>query len=167
MRKIHMFIMLVIVSTLLGSCAASPGAPTRSGSLKVLATETFLADIAQNVAGDRIKIEILIPFEVDPHEFEPRPDDITTITDSQVLIVNGLGYEAWLQKTLENMTSQQLLVVASSALTPIPDPSGEHAEGDPHLWMDPLNVVKYVETIRDGLSQADPAGKDIYARNAE
>jgi ABC-type Zn uptake system ZnuABC Zn-binding protein ZnuA len=41
-----------------------------------------------------------------------------------------------------------------------------HHEGDPHFWLDPLNVVKYVENIRDGLIAADPDGKDVYAQNA-
>ena len=58
------------------------------------------------------------------------------------------------------------LVVATAGLTPNPDPSGEHPDGDPHMWMDPLKVLHYVENIRDGLSKADPAGKDIYAANA-
>ncbi len=53
--------------------------------------------------------------------------------------------------------------MASNGLSPNPDPSGEHPDGDPHMWMNPLNVVHYVENIRDGLTQADPAGKDIYS----
>ncbi len=167
MHRINGFIVFVLISTLLNACAGGRNTPLQSDSLKVLATESFLGDIARNVAGERVKVEILIPFSVDPHEFEPRPQDITKIAQSDVLIVNGLGYEAWLKNTLENITSQQLLVVASNRLTPNPDPSHEHPDGDPHMWMNPLNVVKYVETIRDGLSQADPAGKDIYAGNAE
>jgi ABC-type Zn uptake system ZnuABC Zn-binding protein ZnuA len=138
---------------------------TQTGGLRVLATETFLGDIAQNVAGSRIKIETLLPVTADPHEFQPTPQDAIKIAESRVLIVNGLGYETWLTKTLEN--SGGLVVVASKGLSPNPDPSGEHPDGDPHMWMNPLNVVHYVENIRDGLTQADPAGKDIYSTNAE
>jgi ABC-type Zn uptake system ZnuABC Zn-binding protein ZnuA len=83
------------------------------------------------------------------------------------LIVNGLGYETWLAKTLENNGSPRFVFVASYGLTPRIDPSGEHSDGDPHMWMNPLNVVRYVENIRDGLSQADPGGKDVYAKNAD
>ena len=137
---------------------------TQTGGLHVLATETFLRDIAQNVAGNRIKVETLLPPTVDPHEFQPTPQDAIKIAQSQVLIVNGLGYEAWLTKTLEN--SGGLVVVASNGLSPNPDPSGEHPDGDPHMWMNPLNVIHYVENIRDGLTQADPAGKDTYSKNA-
>ncbi len=167
MRKKNLYIIPTLIVVLLNACSGGPTVPTQPASLKVLAAESFLGDIAQNVAGERVRIETLIPFDVDPHEFEPRPQDITSITQSQVLIVNGLGYEAWLKKTLDNTGSQQLLVVATSGLTPYPDPSGEHPDGDPHMWMNPLNVIKYVESIRDGLSQADPAGKDVYTKNAD
>lgn len=133
----------------------------------MLAAETFLGDIAQNVAGNRLKVETLLPVAVDPHEYQPTPQDAIKIAQSQLLIVNGLGYEAWLTKTLEDSGGPRLVVVASEGLTPNPDPSGEHPDGDPHLWMNPLNVIRYVENIRDGLSKIDPAGKDVYAENAD
>jgi len=157
-------LLIALVGIFLGGCSATSGTvPT--GGLRVLATETFLGDIAQNVAGSRIKVETLLPITADPHEFQPTPQDAIKIAESQVLIVNGLGYETWLTKTLEN--SGGTVVVASNGLIPNPDPSGEHPDGDPHMWMNPLNVVQYVENIRDGLTQADPAGKDIYNTNAE
>ena len=93
--------------------------------------------------------------------------DAIKIAESQVLIVNGLGYETWLTKTLENSGGKGLIVVASTGLSPNPDPSGEHPDGDPHMWMNPLNVVHYVENIRDGLTQADPAGGNVYAANSQ
>ncbi len=167
MHKINLFITLALISTLLNACSGSLNVPAQVGSLKVLATESFLGDIAQNVAGDRITVDILIPVTMEPEEFEPVPQDITKISQSQILIVNGLGYETWLKKTLDNVSSQQQVIVVTRGLTSNPDPSGERAEGDPHLWMNPLNVIRYVENIRDGLSQADPAGKDVYARNAD
>jgi ABC-type Zn uptake system ZnuABC Zn-binding protein ZnuA len=119
------------------------------------------------VGGDRLKVETLLPVTVDPHEFQPTPQDAIKIAESQVLIVNGLGYETWLTKTLENSEGKRLVVVASSGLSAMPDPSGEHPDGDPHMWMDPLKVIHYVENIRDGFSQADPAGKEIYSANAQ
>ena len=109
----------------------------------------------------------MLPVAVDPHEYQPAPQDAIKIAESQVLIVNGSGYEAWLTKTLENSGGRYLVVAASEGLTPNPDPSGEHPDGDPHLWMNPLNVIRYVENIRDGLAQADPAGRYVYEANAK
>lgn len=156
--------LILLVATLVSACS-SLQTQTSSG-LRVLATITFLADIAQNVAGQRVEVASLIPIGSDPHEYQLTPQDTARIAESQVLIANGVGYEAWLQKTLDNVGSQRLEIVASSGLTPHPDASGGHPEGDPHLWLDPNNVIHYVENIRDGLTQADPAGASVYKANA-
>jgi len=164
-RSIFLLILVVLLISACSSLAKS-SVPTDS-KMHILATETFLGDIAQNVAGGRIKIETLLPATVDPHEFQPKPQDAVKITESKMLIVNGLGYETWLAKTLENVSGEQLIVVATKGLTPNPDPSGEHPDGDPHMWMNPLNTIQYVKNIRDGLAQVDPAGKDTYTANAD
>jgi len=144
------------------------------GSLpKVLATESFIADIAQNVAGDRLKVGTLVPVGMDPHTFEPAPLDVVKIADCDVLIVNGAGLESWLQKTLSNAGGNHLVVEASAGLTSrIPQPGEVSASTtspsptDPHFWLDPNKVITYTENIRDALSKVDPAGKDIYSQNA-
>lgn len=160
-------LLLTLIFIPLTACSPSSTSETPTSGPRVLAVETFLGDIAQNVAGERLKVETLLPVAVDPHEFQPTPRDAIKIAESQVLIVNGLGYETWLTKDLEHSGGQRQVVVASEGLTPNPDPSGEHPDGDPHMWMNPLNVIQYVENIRDGLSKADPAGKDGYAANAD
>jgi zinc/manganese transport system substrate-binding protein len=159
---------LLLAAILIAGCAPAPaGGPPSAGTLpKVLATETFLGDIAQNVAGNRVVVDTLLPVGVDPHEFQLTPRDTIQITQSQLLVVNGLGYETWLNKSLRDSGTQRLVIVASDGLTANPDPTGEHPAGDPHMWMNPLNVVHYVENVRDGLSKADPAGAAVYASNA-
>jgi ABC-type Zn uptake system ZnuABC Zn-binding protein ZnuA len=145
----------------------------------VLAVETFLAEIAQNVAGERVIVESLIPLGLDPHAFEPTPQDVRKIAESDVLIVNGAGFEAWLAKTLENAGGQRPVIEASAGLASRAAREGEsvelgteepgghhHDEGDPHFWLDPTLVVKYVENIRDGLIAADPDGREVYIQNA-
>jgi len=149
---------------LLSACAPTPAS---TGGLRVVAVESFLRDIAQNVAGDRLEVETLIPVGGDAHEYQLTPQDTATITSSQVFIVNGLGYEEWLKETLNNVGGQRIVIVATAGLSPNPDPAGEHVDGDPHMWMNPMNVVQYVENIRDGLSQADPDGGEFYAANAD
>ncbi len=152
---------LILASLLLTGCQAGQSPSPSSAGLKVLAVESFLADIAQNVAGDRLQVDTLMPRDIDPHAFEPTPQDIARIAESQVLIANGAGLEAWLEKTLQNAGGQHTLIEAASGLTSRPG-----SEGDPHFWLNPQLGVKYVENIRDGLSAADPAGKEVYARNA-
>jgi ABC-type Zn uptake system ZnuABC Zn-binding protein ZnuA len=161
-RLIGPFVLLTFLLT-----ACQPAANQTSGRPRVLAAESFLADIAQNVAGDRLTVERLVPLGVDPHEYQPTPKDTAKIAESQVLIVNGIGYEWWLQKTLDTIGGERLVVVTSAGLTANADTTGQHPDGDPHMWLDPNNVVRYVENIRDGLSKADPQGKSIYAANAD
>jgi zinc/manganese transport system substrate-binding protein len=157
-------LVILLLSSSLSACQTRR--VIQNGLPKVVATESFLGDIAQNVAGNRIHIESLIPVTVDPHEYQPTPQDASKLAQAQVVIVNGLGYEAWLEKTLGNLGGQRQMIIASNGLTPDTILTGGISEADPHMWMDPLNVINYVIQIRDGLIQADPAGKDEYSQNA-
>jgi ABC-type Zn uptake system ZnuABC Zn-binding protein ZnuA len=157
-------LVLALIATSLAACGSAPRRDAQA--LQVLAAESWLADIAQNVAGERLAVEALLPAGVDPHSFELRPQDAIRIAESDLLIINGVGYEPWLATTLPQEHDPQLLVSASDGLRPLPDATGEHPQGDPHLWMNPRNVVQYVENIRDRLSWADPAGAETYAANA-
>jgi ABC-type Zn uptake system ZnuABC Zn-binding protein ZnuA len=161
-----------VLILLLAACQAGPATVISGGSqLQVLAVETFLADMARNVAGDRLKVDSLIPVGIDPHSFEPGPQDVVKIADSQVLILNGAGLESWLQKVLDNAGGKRQVITASDGLKSRTPGPGEvidvDIQGDPHFWLDPNLAIHYVENIRDGLSQADPAGKEMYTRNAQ
>jgi ABC-type Zn uptake system ZnuABC Zn-binding protein ZnuA len=165
---LSLMIALLVACQPAGSVAQSGGGKT---PLKVIAAETFLADIAQNVAGDRVKIDALMPIGVDPHSFEPTPAEVAKVADSNVIIINGAGVEEFLERLLKNAGGQHQTIEASVGLTSrqlrvgeIADP--DHA-GDPHFWLDPNNVIKYVENIRDGLSAADSAGTATYKANAD
>jgi len=164
----------ILMAAMLAACQPAGQAAQSDGEktpLKVIAAETFLADIAQNVAGDRVKIDALMPIGVDPHTFEPTPADVAKVADSNVLIVNGAGMEVFLDKLLKNAGGQHQTIEASTGLSSRRLREGEIADsdhvGDPHFWLDPNNVVKYVENIRDGLSKADPDGASTYKANAE
>jgi len=175
MKKV-ILISIIIVMILPGAAGCRPALGVQNdGGLHILAVETFLGDIAQNVAGERTRVDTLIPAGLDPHAFEPTPQDAARIQDASVLIINGAGLEAWLGKLMINTGKDQLVISASEGLAPRAPAGSEtaatansvHEEGDPHFWLNPLNVIRYVENIRDGLIQADPDGKEIYNRNAD
>jgi len=168
MRNTNLLLVVLILGLFSAACqAGTPGTPAGASSPpRLLAVESFLADIAQNVAGSRLKVDSLIPIGLDPHAFEPTPSDAARIADSSVLIVNGAGLETWLQKVLDNAGktgSQQMVITASASLV---SRTGAGQDSDPHFWLDPNNVIVYTENIRDGLIQADPQGKDVYTQNA-
>jgi ABC-type Zn uptake system ZnuABC Zn-binding protein ZnuA len=128
---------------------------------KVLAVESFLADIAQNVAGERFEVDVLIPPGSDPHTFQPTPQDVTKIANSQLLIANGAGLEEWLQEILDNAGGTRLVIEAAGGL-----PGNLSRPDDPHFWLDPNYVIHYAEQIRDGYIIVDPDGKADYIQNA-
>ena len=159
----------------LPSCAR-PVSSSASGKPKVIAVESFLADIAQNVAGGRLTVDTLIPLGVDPHGFEPTPDDAARVASADLVIVNGAGLESsFLQKLLTGAGGRRLVIEASAGLEPRSAkdegaPTGaadrDHEE-DPHFWLDPILVIRYCENIAAGLAKVDPAGDEAYRANAQ
>jgi ABC-type Zn uptake system ZnuABC Zn-binding protein ZnuA len=146
---------------LLAACQASAAPVSQEGQIKVLTLSSFLADMAQQVAGDRLEVETLVPIGVDPHTFQPTPQDVTKIANSQVLIANGAGLEEWLGEIIDNAGGKRLVIEAAQGLSGPPS-----RPGDPHFWLDPNYGIHYVEQIRDGFIAVDPQGEAIYTQNA-
>lgn len=188
MKKVFNTIIGLSVLALLVLTSCGPASQGSGGGLNILASTSFLADIAQNVAGNRAEVKSLLPIGADPHAYQSAPSDVAKIADSNVLIVNGLEYEHFIEKLLENAGGERLVIVAAEGLEPHEmdhhddeehagdddhaeeTESGEghdHEAGDPHMWLDPVLVITYVENIRDGLIEADPAGAETYKANAD
>ena len=150
-------------------CGASD-TTAQEGALDVVAAESFLADIAQNVAGDRLVVRTLIPPGADPHSFEPTPKDIGDVVAAALVIVNGGGLEGPLLDTIRSAGGDATVVDASAGLesrVPQPgEPPLDSGQVDPHFWLDPLAAETYVVNIRDALAKADPAGAAVYEANA-
>jgi len=157
-RFIFTWTLTILLVGGLTSCFASP-APD------VLTSTTILADIARNVAGDQLVTQSLLPFGTDPHSYQPVPQDTKKINQSKVLIVNGADYERSLEPLLANAGDKKELIEASTGLRFLTDSENDQ-EVDPHLWLDPNNVIVYVENIREGLAQFNPDGADTYQANA-
>ena len=144
-RSYTLFVLPVVLLLLFACRHASAAAqePPRP-ALKVLAVESFLSDIAQNVAGDRLKVATLLPSGVDPHSFEPTPADVVKVAECGVLIANGAGLEEFLEKLLKNAGGVRKVVEASEGLEGRKPQEGETAEADshgherdPHFWLSP------------------------------
>ena len=165
---------LILGCLLLASCNnTSPSAVKRG--LQIVASTSILADIAQNVAGDAVQVAPLLPVGADPHAYAATPADVVKISESNVLIVNGLEYEHFIEQLLENADGERTVIVASTGLEPRKiEQHGDEAEGeqeygagDPHMWLDPNLVISYVDNISDGLIEADPVGAEAYKANAD
>ena len=177
MKKIinTIIVMLTLSALFLTGCGSAP--QNSDNAVSVLASTSFLADIAQNVAGDRLTVDSLLPIGSDPHAYQAAPSDVAKISESDLLILNGVEYEHFIESLLENAGGERIVVEATAGLEPHPAEehadeaeSGaghEHEAGDPHMWLDPNLVITYVENIRDGLIQVDPDGAETYKANAD
>jgi ABC-type Zn uptake system ZnuABC Zn-binding protein ZnuA len=177
MKKIFNTIIGLFTLSLLFLTGCGSAPQSGSNALSVIASTSFLADIAQNVAGERVEVKSLLPVGADAHAYQPAPSDVAKISESDVLILNGIEYEHFMESLIENAGGERFVIVASDGLEahPAEDHADEaeagegdvHEAGDPHMWLDPNLVITYVENIRDGLIEADPEGAEIYTSNAE
>jgi len=161
---------------------------------RVLCSIAPLASWAINVAGDSAIVETLLPADVGPHDFQFRPRDLRRIQAAQLIVINGLGIEDWLDKPLKANASQleKKLVRTSEGLKAeliyevpqlVLDPkrskkeAHSHARGagdghdhgesaNPHFWLDPVLARHGVSNILQGLVRVDPANGEVYRRNA-
>jgi ABC-type Zn uptake system ZnuABC Zn-binding protein ZnuA len=158
----RLFFLLLVTATACTSLASS----NLRTNIVILTSTTFLADITRNIAGDRVKVESLLPVGADPHSYQPTPQDVAKIEQSKLLIINGAEYEHFLEALLKNAGGTREIIEASAGLRPMTEAESERGV-DPHLWLDPNNVIVYVENLREGLTHFDPTGAAIYQSNAD
>ncbi len=122
---------------------------------QVLATTTFLADLASNVAGELAEVHSLMPVGGDPHIYDPVPGDAQKITEADLILKNGLHLEGWLDEMLENAGTSAPIITLTEGVAAIQ--SSDHANAfDPHAWMNVRNAMIYTENIKIALTELMP-----------
>src|SRR5215813_9084762 len=156
-------IMLVLVCLLGLSLIVQPAA---AGSMRVVATTSDLASLAQAVTVDLAQVETIIPPAADPEAFEPRPSDLAKLKGASIVVRVGLGYDHWLDKLLsmhgdttvnrggegyvDTSVGIPLLEIKGSLLDPANRDGHAHGLANPHYWLDPANA----ETMSGGIAEA-------------
>lgn len=147
--------------------AAAAGAAEK---LPVLASFSILGDIVSQVGGERIAVSTLVGPDQDAHVYQPSPDDIKKVAHARLIVVNGLGFEGWLERVAHSVNYKGDIVVASAGVK-AREMADEDKPGveqiDPHAWQNPLNVIIYTGNIVTALSKLDPAGAAIYKKNGD
>ncbi|MGI5240700.1 metal ABC transporter substrate-binding protein [Dactylosporangium sp. CA-139066] len=159
----------VAAAILLAACgddATPQPAAAGGGTLAVVATTTQVADFARNIGGDKVSVTQILKPNVDPHDYEPTPADITAIGAAKVLVKSGVGLEKWLDETIASAGFKGATADASKGVQ-IRQGNGEEEEaaGDPHIWHNPRNVKIMVQNIEQAFAAADPADAAVYAQN--
>ncbi|PFG44277.1 manganese transport system substrate-binding protein [Isoptericola jiangsuensis] len=155
---------LAVGALALSGCAG-PEAPGGADDRPVvLTTFTVLADVAQNVAGDHLRVESITKVGAEIHGYEPTPRDVAKASDADLILDNGLHLEAWFAKFVDSVDVPH--VVVSEGVDVI-DISEDAYAGtpNPHAWMSPLNVQLYVDAMVDAFGELDPAHAADFAAN--
>lgn len=145
--------------------------------LPVLTSFSILADITQQVGGERVTVSSLVGPNQDAHVYQPSPQDVKKLLASRVFVVNGLGFEGWIQRLTQSSQYRGQTVVASEKIKPLAVKTShghdhghrhDHGKGvDPHAWHNPQHVIQYGHTIAQALAKADPAGASYYQQRAQ
>lgn len=146
----------------------------QAAPLKVVASFSILADFVRAVGGDRISITTLVAPDVDAHAYQPRPSDARAVRNADIVIVNGLGFDPWMERLVQSAGHLHPIVIASAGITGMAaHDDGEHGHEhnhvtvDPHAWQDIDNVRHYIANITNALAMRDPGAAQHYAANAQ
>lgn len=144
--------------------------------IPVITGTTVIADLTARIGGGRFAVTCLGRPGVDPHAYQPVPDDVRRLAAARLVIINGLGFEGWFEKLAAEARFAGTVVVATAGIVPLAmgeggcgDPGHDHGHGaavpDPHPYNSIRQGLRYVENIRDALVAADPAGvEELRAR---
>jgi zinc/manganese transport system substrate-binding protein len=156
--------------------------------IPVVATFSILGDMVERIGGEHIALTTLVGPDGDAHVYQPTPKAARSVAEADVLFMNGLEFEGWLERLAEAASFDGAMVVATTGVVPIAfeehedDDHGEHDDHDdhkdhddhaghdhgtfdPHAWQSLDNAVIYANNIAAGLAQADPANASEYYTN--
>ena len=171
MKKLFMPLLAIIVLL----CACNATSSNEDKHLKIVTTNSILADMTKEVTKSDAKVTSIVPIGQDPHEYEIKPKDVKALTDADVIIYNGFNLESgngWFEKALEQAgkkVSDKNVIQATEDVTPIYLKGGEGNKNkiDPHAWLSIENGIKYVNTIEKHLSDIDKDHSKQFKDNAE
>jgi zinc/manganese transport system substrate-binding protein len=140
---------------------------------KIVASFSVLGDIVRQVAGDRADVTTLVGPDGDAHTFEPTPADASKLAQADLVVVNGLGLESWMDRLLAAAEYKGPIAIASEGIktrTMVEEQANNatpETVTDPHAWQDLRNGQIYVRNVAAALAKADPANAAVYEANAK
>ena len=164
------FMLVFIVMSGITACQQSSSI-TPEGWMKVITTTSLIGDVVSNVGGEKISVDVLLPLGTDPHSFSPTPKDAAKLADARLVFANGAGLEEFLKPLMDNVGGSSKVVEVSEGInyrTMVDEDSNSGKQViDPHTWMDPNNVIIWVDNIIRALSEQDPDNAAYYQENGQ
>ena len=166
-KKLFNFSIFLAFSILsLTACVNKKGYKPSYEKPFVLTTFTILADLARNVAGERLEVKSITKPGAEIHSYKFTPSDIVKTKGAKLILENGLGLEAWISKFMMS-TAEIPKVKLTEGMTPLLIDGDVYAgKPNPHAWMSPKRAMNYVDKIVDAFSKIDPDGVLEYRANA-
>jgi len=188
MRKKYLLLILGIIAlalviAFLGfSKGSKVSQKNDEGKIKIITTLFPLYDFAKNIGQDKVEVSLLLPPGVEAHSFEPKPDDIVKINETDIFIYTGEFMEPWAHDIIQGADKKVKAVDASVGIEMMKEEGYEHEETDrheseeehhhhdgvdPHIWLDFDNDKAMVKTITKALSEKDPDNANYYQQKSE
>lgn len=137
--------------------AAGCAAPAPEESQDVVASFYPLEYLARRIAQPDVNVSGIVPAGVEPHDYEPTTGDARRVADAKVLVIQGAGFEGWLDDVTQGEGPAVLVATKGLELRDNPDvEESEELPVDPHTWLDPVLMVTMARNIEEGLSAAYP-----------
>ena len=144
-----------LVVGLAGACGSGgQGGDGDSGRVQVVAGFAPLAEVAERVGGDLVQVDNLTPVGAEPHDLELDTDAVDAVEDADLVVLVGGGFQPALEEVADRTDGATL------------DVRPADAGDDPHVWLDPVQLVGIVEDVRDALADVRPAEADAFTANA-
>lgn len=174
LKKICIFILSMFLIFNISGCSKETDSMSKDvsseGKLEVIVSFNAMKDITEVIGGDKVKVTVMVPKGVEPHDFEPKPKDMAMISKGKVFIYNGLGMEGWAQSTLKSIDNKNLMVVEASKNCELIKNSDEeeikeHGQYDPHVWLSLKQAKLEANNIKEAFSKVDVSNKETYEDN--
>ena len=169
-KKFLVLMLGLTLSVSLTACKSVATSSVSDGKLQVSVSFNALKEFTEAVGGDRVEISTIIPDGTEPHDFEPKAQDLVGLSRAKIFVFNGLDMEAWEKDAVAASGNASLITVdASYGVTPIKSTDeelkDEHGQYDPHIWLSLKCAETEVTNIKNALVKADPKNGDFYESN--
>lgn len=168
MKKLRILLSFVFI-IVLTACSTTNEEKATDSKLKIVATYSIIADMTENIVGDKGEVYSMVPVGTDPHMYDPLPKDTSKVSNADLIFYNGMNLETgkgWFNDLLNVTKKTDAAFAVSDEVSPMYlSEKGKETQVDPHAWLDIQNAVKYVDIITKRVIDKDPDNKDYYLKN--
>jgi zinc transport system substrate-binding protein len=153
----------------LSGCSANPPSADQSSQIPISVSIEPQKYFVEKIGGDNVAVNVMISPGVDPHTYEPKPEQLKQLSKTQAYFTVGVSLEDAWKDRLQSVNPKMLVVDTSKGVEKLPLEEHEHEHGslDPHIWLSPKRVKLQAETIYQTLVQIDPQNQAKYQANLE